>query len=173
MYRDLKPENLLIDEEGVIKLADFGISKDLSRSKRTMTQIGTLEYMPPEAFESNDGYGFKFDIWSYGCVLYELVVGHPPALLDHSQSVNSRSQSSHEILLKDYFSKEFSSLLKGLLCNNQKKRLSIDAIKKHEFFKKIDWDTFKSNTKIKPPFKPKKQKKLVSKQDIKTLMEEC
>ena len=75
--------------------------------------------------------------------------------------------------MKEYFSKDFISLLKGLLCTNPKKRLSLDGIKKHAFFKKINFETLKQNNKLKPPFKPKKQKKTISKLELNTLMEEC
>jgi len=66
--------------------------------------------------------------------------------------------------MKDYFSPDFTSLLQGLLCFNPKKRLSIEAIKKHPFFKKVNWETIKlKDPKVKPPFKPKKQKLFTTK----------
>jgi serine/threonine protein kinase len=93
LYRDLKPENILIDGDGNAKLADFGISKNItdrnsnvfdeieeyhSNINKAFTMIGTAQYMPPESFNPNKGYNEAFDVWSFGCCLYEMVVGEPP-----------------------------------------------------------------------------------------------
>ncbi len=72
LHRDIKTQNIFIDSEGVIKLADFGISKILEHTQHlASTVIGTPYYLSPEACSSS-GYSFKSDIWSLGCVLYEL-----------------------------------------------------------------------------------------------------
>ena len=80
IYNDLKPENVLIDGDGHIQLADFGISHQLATKsgERVHRTLGTAHYMPPEAFVNAKGYNIKFDVWSLGCCLYEIVVGHPP-----------------------------------------------------------------------------------------------
>ena len=157
VYRDLKPENLLIDSDGNIKMADFGISKQINTNqiKKTHTLIGTAQYMPPEAFSNSEGYGQAFDIWSLGCCLYEIVVGEPPYGLAQS-SIGDMQQvlRDEEIQMRDFFSKEFRSLLEGLLDYNPQRRLTIAQIKTHPFFAKVDWDKVLAKNNGKPPIKP-------------------
>lgn len=78
IYRDLKPENILIDKDGYIRLADFGISKVMCDKSMSHSIIGTAEYIAPEMFNEKRGYRQEVDVWSLGCLLYELVVGSPP-----------------------------------------------------------------------------------------------
>ncbi len=78
IYRDLKPENLLIDREGHVKIADFGFAKKLVND-RTFTLCGTPEYLAPEIIMgSKEGYGKSSDWWALGILVYELLTGHPP-----------------------------------------------------------------------------------------------
>ena len=157
VYRDLKPENLLIDSDGNIKMADFGISKQISADQivKTHTLIGTAQYMPPEAFSNSEGYGQAFDIWSLGCCLYEIVVGEPPYGLAQSTIGDMKNVlKQEEIHMKDFFSKEFKELLQGLLDYNPTRRLTIPQIKEHAFFKKMDWDKVLAKNCGKAPIKP-------------------
>jgi NIMA (never in mitosis gene a)-related kinase len=72
VHRDIKPHNIFINEDGVVKLADFGISKALDRTtEKALTLVGTPYYLSPEACK-NEGYDNKSDVWALGCVLYEL-----------------------------------------------------------------------------------------------------
>lgn len=75
IYRDLKPENVMIDKDGHIKLIDFGFAKKLSQTKnRTLTNCGTLGYSAPEVLMGvSQGYSYPVDIWSYGILLCELI----------------------------------------------------------------------------------------------------
>jgi serine/threonine protein kinase len=76
IYRDLKPDNLMIDNTGHVKLIDFGFAKQLSQSNdtRTYTNCGTLGYTAPEVI-SGRGYSYPADLWSFGIVLAELLTG--------------------------------------------------------------------------------------------------
>jgi NIMA (never in mitosis gene a)-related kinase len=72
LHRDLKVLNVFINEEGLCKLGDFGVSKQLESSEMlTSTHVGTAYYLPPEIC-NNNSYDHKVDIWMLGCLLYEL-----------------------------------------------------------------------------------------------------
>jgi protein kinase A len=77
IYRDLKPENVMIDKTGHIKMIDFGFAKQLSKATnfRTSTNCGTLGYNAPELISGAKEYSFPADIWSFGITLAELLSG--------------------------------------------------------------------------------------------------
>lgn len=98
------------------------------------------------------GYDFAIDIWSFGCCLYEMVVGNPP--YHGTNVIEMRAQFMQDVPMKDYFSKNFSSLIEGLLQKNPNHRLTIPQIKEHPFFKKVKWqDVILCQQKA--PIKPK------------------
>jgi serine/threonine protein kinase len=85
IYRDLKPENVLVGDNGYLKLCDFGISMqnecnqkgDKLKLKRTFSLVGTPEYLAPEIYKEI-GHGKEVDLWSLGCMMYEMIEGNPP-----------------------------------------------------------------------------------------------
>jgi cGMP-dependent protein kinase len=79
IYRDLKPENVMVENDGHLKLIDMGTAKKLTSNKgfRTFTMIGTPHYMAPEVMQGK-GYSFAADIWSLGVVMYEFLCGELP-----------------------------------------------------------------------------------------------
>lgn len=159
IYRDLKPENILVDSEGHLRITDFGLSKIKETEEEVAFSFcGTPEYIAPEIIRGA-GYGKEIDYWSLGLIIYEMLSGINPFKqkgLNKYQKIKMVIES--EILMFDIFSKNTCSLLQGLLKKDPKKRLGsgktgIQEIKKHAFFKKIDWDAL-LNKKVEPPYKP-------------------
>jgi serine/threonine protein kinase len=73
MHRDIKPENILIDSQNILKLADFGLSRTISFNNTVLTQpVVTLWYRAPELLLGCDQYSFSIDMWSVGCIFFEL-----------------------------------------------------------------------------------------------------
>ena len=157
LYRDLKPENVLIDTNGHIKLTDFGLSKIIQKPKeKAYTICGTPQYLAPEVL-SDKGYDCTVDWWSLGCVLYELLIGRSPFRILLGDSLNEDFYKK-KILIPDYVSDEAQDLITKLLIINPLKRLGYGEdgaykIKQHPYFKGINWDDA-WNLKLKPPFIP-------------------
>ncbi len=79
VYRDLKPENCVIDKDGHLKIVDFGFAKKLKPGMRAHTNCGTVGYTAPEVlFNGEQGYSFEADVWSFGILLCELIQGFLP-----------------------------------------------------------------------------------------------
>lgn len=154
IYRDLKPENLLLTAEGHICMTDFGISKEgfVGKDVRTATVCGTPEYFAPELLEGK-GYGKEVDWWSFGTLLYEMLTGQPPFFNDDRAVMYSKIMNE-KLQLPSKIGEAAVDLLMRLLERDPAKRLcEPDQIKAHPFFKTIDWQKL-AEQKVTPPYVP-------------------
>lgn len=197
VHRDLKPDNILIGEDGHIKMSDFGLSKpftsylnydsqlekeamntkkdSLSRKQKVATwkrqgrellwsTVGSNGYISPEVLLKK-GYGLECDWWSVGVIMFEMLCGYPPFLSDNPV------QTCHKIVRWREFlefpddleiSKEAMDLICRFLTDAEQRigrEHGVEEIKKHPFFKGIDWDNIR---KMQAPFLPN----LKSKEDV-------
>ncbi|XP_024085273.1 protein kinase C [Cimex lectularius] len=160
VYRDLKLDNILLDNEGHCKLADFGMCKEgILDGTTTTTFCGTPDYIAPEILQELE-YGPSVDWWALGVLMYEMMAGQPPFEADNEDDL-FESILHDDVLYPVWLSKEAVSILKGFMTKNPSKRLgcvSIQggelAIRTHAFFKEMDWDALEAR-RLKPPFKPK------------------
>jgi len=154
IYRDLKPENLLLTHEGHIVMTDFGLSKEglHDRDDRTGTFCGTPEYLAPEVLEGK-GYGKAVDWWSFGTLMYEMLTGLPPFYCEDVQQMYTKIMTA-ELEVPDTVSAEAADLLSRLLDRNPDTRLQDPPeIKRHPFFAPLDFEKLILK-QIKPPFIP-------------------
>ncbi|XP_021176244.2 citron rho-interacting kinase isoform X5 [Fundulus heteroclitus] len=161
VHRDVKPENILIDRTGHIKLADFGSAAKLTANKtvaNATVPVGTQEFLSPEVLTAINGgsqstYGVECDWWSLGIIAYEMIYAKSPF------SDGTSAKTIHNILNFQRFlkfpeeprtSKPFVDLVQSLLCG-AKERLGYQGLRCHAFFSNVDWNNLRQ---VPPPFVP-------------------
>ncbi|RPA87831.1 kinase-like protein [Ascobolus immersus RN42] len=157
VYRDLKPENCLLDHEGYLLLTDFGLSKIATDDNRCTSLTGTPEYMAPEVIREEE-YDHAVDWWALGTLMYDLLTGGTPFVANNATAIRNNVLKK-KVMMPYYLSADAKSLLKGLLDRNPKKRLGanlktdFEKIKKHRFFRTVDWKKLERR-ELKPPIRP-------------------
>uniref|UniRef100_A0A8C6TM86 protein kinase C n=1 Tax=Neogobius melanostomus TaxID=47308 RepID=A0A8C6TM86_9GOBI len=157
VYRDLKLDNLLMDADGYVRIADFGLCKEgMGHGDRTSTFCGTPEFLAPEVLTDNN-YTRSVDWWGLGVLIYEMLVGESPFPGDDEEEVFD-SIVNDDVRYPRFLSPDSVSLIQKLLQKNPAMRLGAgeeDAaeIKIHKFFQGIDWDALLAK-RMKPPFVP-------------------
>ncbi|XP_074869955.1 ribosomal protein S6 kinase-related protein isoform X1 [Carettochelys insculpta] len=140
VHRDVKMENILLDERGHLKLTDFGLSRQLGRGQRARTICGTLQYMAPEVL-SGGPYSHAADWWSLGVLLFTLAAGQfpVPPERDHLAMLASVNRCSYES--PGSVSRKLCLLLSELLCRNPLRRLHhLHHVESHLFFRGVSFD---------------------------------
>lgn len=176
LYRDLKLGNMLLNQAGHVRLADFGLVKRLevelegscpsSESDtdeecdekfrlvgRTSSFVGTRRYMSPEHFNwghgANRGYGAPADVWALGVSLYLMLVGNYPFgryVSPKDSPAMFDAIRSEEIVYPSWMGEEAVGMLKGLLERDVLKRFNIEEIKSHPWMKSIDWNQVQADS---------------------------
>ena len=155
VYRNLKPENILINKNGYIKITDFELSKEIN--DRTYTMCGTPGYLAPEII-LNKGHGLSVDWWALGILLYEMICGVDPFFDEDPMNVYKNILEG-KIQFSSDFDEKSKSLIKHLLEPDLSKRYGnlkngVNDIKNHVFFKNMYWDKL-LRQEINAPFIPK------------------
>ncbi|KAJ1630274.1 kinase-like domain-containing protein [Pavlovales sp. CCMP2436] len=171
-YRDLKPENVMINAQGFAVVAGLGFAKRLTGGERAFSAVGTLEYMAPEIMRRT-GHGFAVDFWSLGVLIFEMLVGRSP----FANSCTSEGLADEDTFAMDLMaailagwirwpdaqepqlSAEAKDLISGLLRVSVSERLGnqkrgIAAILEHAWFDGFDFYALTSRSEASPPYRP-------------------
>ena len=153
-YRDLKPENVVIDIDGHVRLTDFGLSKmDMRDESRSF--CGSPEYMSPDMLR-NQGHTKMVDLYCIGVLLYELVTGHPP-FYDKNKSEMYKKILNAKLQVPDFVSDEAKDLIARLMDKNPKMRIGsvggIEEVMRHPWLRDVDFEKL-TEKKVKPPYVP-------------------
>jgi len=149
IYRDIKPENCLISNNGYLKLADMGLAKRIKANTKTFSFCGTAEYVPPEIILKT-GHGYQVDLWALGILIYELVEGRPPL-----QGANPLE--TYQIILQGMAGVQFpphvssaaENIVRSLCRRKPQDRLGsgqggFNLIRRHRWFKDFQWKDLRS-----------------------------
>eukprot|EP00300_Choanocystis_sp_HF-7_P030227 c39009_g1_i1.p1 GENE.c39009_g1_i1~~c39009_g1_i1.p1 ORF type:complete len:476 (-),score=150.64 c39009_g1_i1:177-1604(-) len=157
VYRDLKPENLLLDEDGHVMLTDFGLSKEaVTRKNGARTFCGTPEYLAPEILKGV-GHGKAVDWWSLGTLVYEMLTGLPPFYSQNRKVMFERILTA-DLTFPSHINADAQDLLIGLLNRDPDKRLGSgpgdgEELRNHPFFAALNWEQVYSRGYT-PAYKP-------------------
>lgn len=160
IYRDMKPENILLDDNGHIRISDLGLAIELPEGQKAKGRVGTVGYMAPEVI-SHERYGFSVDWWGLGCILYEMLQGECPFRRRKEkvtrEEVERRVKEDGEVYTSR-FSDDARSLCTMLLQKKPSERLccghrDLSELKRHPFFRHIQWSQLEAGH-IPAPYVP-------------------
>lgn len=156
-YRDLKPENLLIDRDGYLKVTDFGFAKEIPLDQRSFTICGTPEYLAPEIIQGR-GHSTACDWWALGILIFEMLVGNPPFESETPYGIYKKVLAG-DLSFPRLINDEAKNLLVQLLNPKPAYRLGnlkngVDDVKSHPWFKDVDWNVLERK-KLRAPYLPK------------------
>jgi len=160
VYRDLKPENVLLDAEGHVKLCDFGFTapvvvSDVNGLAPLTDGCGTVMYMAPELAERKSNHSFPVDWWALGVMTYEMVVGKAPfGSTDNKNKFEVFNNITEKpVSIPVAVSYGLAGMLRGLLDKDPRKRFSWDEVRTSSWLQAVDWDLVEGR-KIVPPWIP-------------------
>uniref|UniRef100_A0A671N9M8 Protein kinase C n=1 Tax=Sinocyclocheilus anshuiensis TaxID=1608454 RepID=A0A671N9M8_9TELE len=153
VYRDLKLDNILLDIDGHIKIADFGMCKEnISGEARTCTFCGTPDYIAPEILLGQK-YGTSVDWWSFGVLLYEMLIGQSP-FHGHDEEELFQSIRTDDPCYPRWLTRDARDILVKLFVREPERRLGVKGnIRQHAFFRDTDWNALEKR-QVEPPFRP-------------------
>ncbi|CAH2350117.1 serine/threonine-protein kinase Ypk3p [[Candida] railenensis] len=164
IYRDLKPENCMLNASGNLVLTDFGLSKVSAKDSQNKSMIGTPQYMAPEVLKG-ESHNYLVDWWSLGCVAFDMLTGSPPFTGNNNKKIMDKIIQSKKFLKFPYYlSNDAKEFLRKVLQSNPDKRLDIDndfeTVKKLRFFRHVNWKQIEeeahlgASSNVLPPILP-------------------